>query len=96
MKVFCEVYRNGRHGDTYLYVNKVDGLNRVPAPLLEQFGKPERALSFLLTEDKSLASADAKTVMDSISEKGFYLQLPQNKDDDYMQAVNQHNSKLSG
>lgn len=94
MRVFCEVYRNGRHGDTYLYVNKTDGLDRIPEPLLEQFGKPEKALSFLLTEDKKLANADAKTVMDALSEKGFYLQLPKNKNDEYMQAVNQHNSKL--
>lgn len=60
----------------YLYVSREDGLNRVPEALLEQFGKPELALTLMLSADKSLARADAEKVLNALEEQGFYLQMP--------------------
>lgn len=78
----------------YLYVDKAEGTARVPEALLELFGKPVPALLLLLDEQKPLARADARKVLVAIAEQGFYLQMPQ-VEDDYMQAINQHNSKLA-
>jgi len=33
-------------------------------------------MDMVLTKDKKLARADAQQVLDSIAEKGFYLQMP--------------------
>ncbi len=73
---YVRVYRSGRKQEMYLYVDAHDGLKRVPDVLLERFGKPEEALSMMLTPERRLARADAARVLDSIEEEGFYLQMP--------------------
>jgi uncharacterized protein len=92
-KIICAVYRSPKKPDAYLYIDKSKGLGCLPEPLLEIFGRPQEAFTFLLTEDRKLAHADARRVMAELSEKGFYLQLPPPLPDE-MQAINQHNSKL--
>lgn len=70
------VYRSSRREETYLFVDAADDLRRVPAPLLERFGKPVEALSLLLDPARRLARADARRVLESIHEQGYYLQMP--------------------
>jgi uncharacterized protein YcgL (UPF0745 family) len=64
----------------YLYVaeNAVDaeGLARVPPTLLVRFGKPLEAMRLELTPERRLARCEARTVLDGIATRGFYLQLP--------------------
>lgn len=71
-----QVFRSARRADTYLFVDLKEGLARVPAPLLEHFGRPEAAMRLHLTAQRRLARADAATVLNAIREQGFYLQLP--------------------
>lgn len=78
----------------YLYVDKKDELTRVPAPLLSLFGAPKAAMVIVLSEDKKLARVDAKDVMQQITEKGYFLQMP-TSDDDEMRTIANLNSKLS-
>ena len=75
-KILCDVYKSPKKPETYLYVSREDPLTRVPEALLETFGKPERALIIVLTEDKKLARVEAKKVMAALKEQGFYLQMP--------------------
>lgn len=75
-KILCDVYKSPKKPETYLYVSREDQLTRVPEALLETFGKPERALIIVLTEDKKLARVEAKKVMEALKEQGFYLQMP--------------------
>jgi uncharacterized protein len=75
MKI-CQVYASPRREGTYLYVDKAEGLERVPADLLEQFGPPRAAFVFKLTAERKLALADAVQVLSRIDECGYYLQLP--------------------
>src|SRR5690554_7843529 len=75
-KILCDVYKSPKKPETYLYVSREDQLTRVPEALLETFGKPERALIIVLTEDKKLARVEAKKVMAALKEQGFYLQMP--------------------
>jgi len=60
----------------YLYVDKAEGMARVPLELLEQFGRPRAAFVFKLTPERKLALADAGQVLRQIAECGYYLQLP--------------------
>jgi uncharacterized protein YcgL (UPF0745 family) len=60
----------------YLFVERSEGLERVPAVLLQAFGKPESAMLLMLDAGRSLAAADAVAVLAAISEQGFYLQMP--------------------
>lgn len=81
MKVICEVFKSPRKDEMYLYVDKREGLKRVPEELLEIFGTPKSAMTLLVTEDKKLARADAAEVLRDLREKGFYLQMPPKKDE---------------
>ena len=77
----------------YLYVDKQQALGQVPEALLQMFGAPELAMTLLLTPEKKLARNNAQKIMEQIENQGFYLQMPETKED-YMQEINLHNSKL--
>ena len=74
--ILCDVYRSSKKPDIYLYVNKSDGLARVPEELLETFGTPEHTLSFKLTQERKLAKEDTQKVIKNLAEQGYHLQLP--------------------
>lgn len=94
MKTICSVYRSPKKEGMYLYVEKAKGLNDVPEALLKQFGKPEHAMVLVLQPEKKLARVDALAVLESLKEKGFYLQMPPVVEDDYMRAIHEKNSKI--
>ncbi|MCD8521594.1 MAG: YcgL domain-containing protein [Saccharospirillaceae bacterium] len=79
-KVLCDVYKTKKKDETYLYVSRKDALTRVPDALLEQFGKPELAMTMILTPEKKLARADIDKVLNALDEQGFYLQMPPAKE----------------
>ena len=74
--MLCQVYRSPRRQETYLYVEKSQGLAHVPEALLAQFGAPEEVMILLLDESRKLARVDAARVRESIRDQGFFLQLP--------------------
>jgi len=81
----------------YLYVLKEEGLSRVPEELLKLFGKPQPAMVLLLTPEKKLARVSVAKVIESLTEQGFYLQMPpRDQQDAEMAQMRAHNSKLSG
>lgn len=94
MKQICDIYRSSRDTDMYLYVLKSDGLERVPEPLMEKFGRADHAMTLVLHPEKKLARADISKVLAELDDKGYYLQLPPLKDPN-MQAVHQRNDKFS-
>ncbi|MAD43944.1 MAG: hypothetical protein CMI02_01900 [Oceanospirillaceae bacterium] len=75
-KLLCDVYKSRKKDEAYLYVSRKDGLDKVPEELFELFGKPELAMTLILTADKKLARTDGEKVLQSIDENGFYLQMP--------------------
>lgn len=75
-KCICEVFKSTRKEETYLYVNKQEGLARVPPALLEHFGTPVSAMTLLVTEDKVLARVQGKDLLAKLEQDGYYLQLP--------------------
>lgn len=72
----CYVYKSLKKADSYIYVEQKDDFEKVPQPLLQLFGTPEFTLEFDLTEDRTLAAADAKQVIEYINQQGYYLQMP--------------------
>ena len=97
MKIICEIYRSPKEEGMYLYVKKEEGLSRLPQDLLALFGKPQQAMVLLLTPEKKLAHADTQKVIQSLEEKGFYLQLPpRDQRDPDAERIRALNSKLSG
>ncbi|WP_237067233.1 YcgL domain-containing protein [Microbulbifer guangxiensis] len=93
MKTVCDVYRSPLEDEMYLYVDKREGLERVPEKLLELFGQPKHVMTMLLTAEKKLARADVAKVLADIGERGFYLQMPPVVDSE-MSAIAALNSKL--
>lgn len=92
-KRLVEIFRSAREEGLYLYVDKREGMARVPAALLERFGKTESAMLLMLEPGRSLARANAATVLAAIREQGFYLQLPPLPDTE-MQSLRLQNQKL--
>jgi uncharacterized protein YcgL (UPF0745 family) len=81
MKRLCTIYRSPRVDGMYLYVDLKEDLKRVPEALLEHFGKPQLVMKMALQPTRKLARADITRVLQSIDEKGFYLQMPPEKED---------------
>jgi len=80
-KVLCDVYKSRKKDETYLYVSRKDGLEKVPDELKEMFGKPELAMTLIITADKKLARYTGAQVLESIDERGFFLQMPPPKEE---------------
>ncbi len=77
----CSIYKSPRKDEMYLYIRKTDGFSRVPEALMAMFGTPKLFGTLLLTPEKKLARADAAIVLSNIEEKGFYLQMPPQRED---------------
>ena len=72
----CDIYRADKVEELYLFVRKPDGMDLVPNSLSASFSSRSLVTTIRLDESRKLAKADAKVVMDNLSEHGFYLQLP--------------------
>ena len=70
------IYKGSRRAETYLYVPGENDFSRVPAALLEAMGRLQLVMELAIDEQRSLARADAKTVIESVRDAGYYLQLP--------------------
>ncbi|WP_375753210.1 YcgL domain-containing protein [Vibrio sp. HN007] len=73
--MFCSIYKTNKKDGAYLYIPKRDDFSKVPDSLLEMFGKPTFVMMIKL-EERKLAQVDIEKVKESISEQGFFLQLP--------------------
>ncbi|EXJ12844.1 MULTISPECIES: YcgL domain-containing protein [Nitrincola] len=79
--LICSIYRSSRKDEMYLYVDKRDGLKKVPEVLLDKFGKAQHVMDMPMTTQRQLARVDVNDVLSSIQDKGFFLQMPPPKED---------------
>ncbi len=91
--LLVQVFRSAREEGLYLYVEKQEGMARVPDALLARFGKPESALLLMLTPERKLSRALASNVLSAIESQGFYLQMPPEQDTE-MLRLRLNNPKL--
>lgn len=92
MKKIIEVFRCSKKEGAYLYVERGCDLSQLPEALFKQTGKLNSAMVIVLTPEKKLARANARRVLESLTEQGFYLQLPPALED-YMKQI--PNDKLN-
>jgi hypothetical protein len=71
-----EIFKGTRKAESYLYVDKAQGLADVPEVLLAQFGEPRSVMTLMLDPQRKLARANAAEVLAKIEEQGYYLQMP--------------------
>ncbi|MEZ5502590.1 MAG: YcgL domain-containing protein [Halioglobus sp.] len=74
--MICQVFRSSRQQEMYLYVQQARGTQDVPEALLRKFGELVPVMVLQLTPERKLARADAATVLTSLEQQGYYLQLP--------------------
>lgn len=74
--VLCTIYRSSRENELYVYVDRKDGLSRLPDELLARLGRTTEVMTIKLTVERKLARVKAADVLAGIATKGFYLQLP--------------------
>lgn len=91
--ILCQVYKSSPNDETYLFIDRDDGLESIPDALKSRFQKPILVTQFKLTPDRKMARAEAPNVMQSIRDQGFYLQLPPPKDTQ-LAAMAAKNDKL--
>ena len=87
MKILCEIYKSKKDEELYVYVDKTQGLQRVPSQLVEKINTKKSVMSLLLSAERKLARADVAKVMADIQEKGFYLQMPPLEQHDHPQQT---------
>lgn len=75
----------------YIYVKRDDAMERVPAPLLEMFGKAEKTMTLVVTAEKKFANFTGERLLEVLEDKGFYLQLPPAMDEEVAAIVAQNN-----
>jgi len=72
----CFIYKSLRKADAYLYVIESGDFSAVSATLREMLGRLEYVMELQLTPERTLARADVVQVIDALSTRGYYLQLP--------------------
>ncbi|QKI90051.1 YcgL domain-containing protein [Thiomicrorhabdus xiamenensis] len=69
-------YRSPKKEELYLFVPHEDGLEKLPKELLVMFGEPQHVIDFDLSPDRKMAREDAAEVYQSVTTKGFFMQMP--------------------
>ncbi len=75
-QLICEIYRCSKKEGMYIYIDKRDGLEKLPDTLKQKTGRMELAMTLMITPDKKLARAKAEDILLAIDSQGFYLQMP--------------------
>ena len=80
-----KVLKSSRRADTYVFLPIEDEYDALPEEFRHTFGEASLVVQFHLTVERELAQADAKVVLETIGQQGFYLQLPPSADADAKQ-----------
>ncbi|NHB59500.1 YcgL domain-containing protein [Acinetobacter shaoyimingii] len=83
--MLCEIYKSSKKDEMYLYVpfieqiegqEPVDPLSVLSDALRQAFGRATFVMKLELHENRKLARANVLHVMDSIQNRGFFIQMP--------------------
>jgi len=88
--MLCAIYKSAKKAQTYLFVKTRDDFSSVPEALMTTFGTPTLVTLTNLATKEKLAFANLEKVKLSLSEKGYYLQLPPPQED----LLKEHKSKM--
>jgi uncharacterized protein YcgL (UPF0745 family) len=76
MALPCWIYRSSKKEEMYLYLACKDDFDSVPELLMRRFGQPALVMELELHENRPLARADVRRVMEQLAGEGYYLQMP--------------------
>jgi uncharacterized protein len=93
MKYLYAIYKSLKRSDYYLYVRADEKLTRVPELLLAQLGQLSLVMTIPLSPERLLANASTETVINAISQSGYYLQMPPHKEA-YTKTIRTCNKRL--
>jgi len=93
MKAFLSIYKSPKKEGMYIYLKKEQGISQVPETLAQLFGEPILVTHMMVDENKKFAKVKAIDLLNSINEKGFYLQMP-DPDPEYKRFMIASNDKL--
>ena len=69
-------YKTAKKNELFLFTPKETQLDNLPNELLVMFGEPVHIFDFDLTQNKKLPRSDAKEVLEALTKKGYYIQMP--------------------
>lgn len=72
----CEIYKSIRKEELYVYVAEGRTPDELPKAVLDSVGLLTKVMDLELTPERSLAREDVAVVMQSLREKGFFVQMP--------------------
>lgn len=72
----CHVYKSRLRPDTYVYLARKDDFSVLPEALRQHLGALQVVLELELTPQRRLARVDTATLLRSLDERGFHVQLP--------------------
>jgi uncharacterized protein YcgL (UPF0745 family) len=74
--ISCRVYRSTRRDELYVYVLRDSTPDDLPQALGRLTGRLAFVMDLDLHQGRRLARCDVQTVMASLEEQGYYLQMP--------------------
>lgn len=72
-------FKSPKKNELYLFVPQASGLDDLPKELLVMFGEPEHVIDFELSQDRKMGREDSKQVLESLHNKGYFMQMPPNE-----------------
>ncbi len=72
----CQIFRSDRKSETYLYLSADSLFEDLPADLQDTFGEPVFVMTLELSSKSKLARVETHSVLESLNERGYFLQLP--------------------
>jgi len=72
----CNIYKGKRKPDHYLFMPADKPVKDIPDSIQQMLGEIEYVMNIDITEESKLAQSDPVTIINMISEKGFFIQIP--------------------
>ncbi len=82
----CVIYHGytSDYHDVYVYLKDKKDIELIPKELLERFKKLTYSFSFELNQERKLERVDASNVINSLSEKGYYIRIDSPETEDLL------------
>lgn len=72
----CWVYKSLKVSDLFVYFSEEGKFDLLPDNLKARVGELRFVLKMEITPEKKLAKEDAQKVLESLRERGYHLQMP--------------------
>lgn len=72
----CYIYKSLKKDELYLYLQHKDDFSNIPESLLQSFGRLSFVMELVLSPERKLARENSTKVIESLKNKGFFVQMP--------------------